>query len=269
MPREFRKNCSTSSPSLYFPKKKSKSLTKSLLIISSILAIGLMGTTSRADERRLAPEMPPISYSDAGEASGFAVDIAREVAARIKSPRGIEVMPIARAMATLTSEKSDIIIAIARTPEREKLLRWIVKIKTEPLVLLVKADSGLNISTIEKSKKLRIGVLRQGAAEQIAKRLNFAPLDISSDDISIARKLMVGRVDAWLTGIDVAMLTMDRAGYERSLLHAGPVLGSIDIYLAGSLGISDETAEKWKTAFNEMVRDGTYQKILNKYNFTK
>src|SRR5438552_11260598 len=101
-------------------------------------------------------------------------------------------MPIARSIATLTTEKSDLIIAIARTPEREKLLRWIVKIKAEPLVLLVKADSGLDISTIAKSKKLRTGVLRQGAAEQVARRFGFMSLDISSDDISIARTLMVG-----------------------------------------------------------------------------
>jgi len=240
-----------------------------LLINACAIAIGLMAAAARADERLLAAEMPPFSYLEAGQAYGFAVDIEKELSARTRLRNEIEVMPIARAMATLTTEKSDLIIAIARTPEREKLLRWIVKIKTEPLVLLVRADSGLDISTIDKSKKLRIGVLRQGAAEQAARRLNFGSLEVSSHDTSIARKLMVGRIDAWLTGADVAMLTMDRAGFDRSLVRAGPTLGVIDIYLAGSPGISDETAEKWKAAFDDMVRDGAYQKILNKYKFAR
>lgn len=223
--------------------------------------------TSRADERLLAAEMPPFSYLEAGEASGFAVDIAKELSSRMKLRRKIEVVPIARAIATLTTEKNNLIIAIARTPEREKLLRWIVKIKVEPLVLLVKANSKLDISTIEKSKKLRIGVLRQGAAEEAARRLGFVPIEISSQDVSIVRKLLVGRIDAWLTGPDVAMATMDRAGLDRSSVRAGPNLGAIDIYLAGSLGISDETAQKWEATFIELVSDGTYQKILNKYKF--
>jgi len=251
------------------PQKSNRTALVRLIVVSSSLATGLLALPSRADERLLAAEMPPISYLEAGEASGFAVDIAKELSARIKLRKEIEVMPIARAIATLTTEKSDLIIAIARTPERENLLRWIVKIKTEPLVLLVRADSGLDISTLDRSRKLRVGVLRQGAAELVARRLDFQSLEISSHDISIARKLMVGRIDAWLTGVDVAMLTMDRAGFNRSLFRAGPVLGGLDIYLAGSPGITDETASKWKSTFDEMVRDGTYQKILNKYNFAK
>lgn len=268
MPRKLWKDHPAGAPSFYFPKRNRTGL-KVLLTISFALSIGLMAMASRAGERLLAAEMPPFSYLEAGEASGFAVDIAKELSARIKLRKEIEVMPVARVISTLAIEKSDLIIAIARTPEREKWLRWIVKIKAEPLVLLVKADSGLDITTRDKSKKLLTGVLRQGAAEQLARRLDFVSLDISSDDISIARKLMLGRVDAWLTGLDVAMLTMDRAGFDRSRVRAGPVLGVIDIYLAGSPGISDETAEKWKATFDEVVRDGTYQKILNKHKFVK
>lgn len=248
--------------------KRGTYVLKRLILLSSAFSISLFANASRADVRLLAAEMPPFSYLEAGEASGFAVDIAKEVSTRLKLRRNIEVMPIARAMATLTTEKNDLIIAIARTPEREKLLRWIVKIKAEPLVLLVKADSKLDISTKEKSKKLRIGVLRQGAAEQAARRLDFASLDISSEDVSIVRKLMLGRVDAWLTGPHVATVTMERVGLDRSSVRAGPNLGSIDIYLAGSLEISDETAEKWKATFIELVKDGTYQKILKKHKFS-
>ncbi len=243
-------------------------MLKRLTIMGSALCIGLMAHAARANERLLAAEMAPFSYSHGGEAAGFAVDIATELSARLDVRKKIEVMPIARAIATSTTGKNALIIAIARTPEREKLLRWIVKIKVEPLVLLVKADSKLDISTIEISKALRIGVLRQGAAEHAARRLEFGSLEVSSEDVSIVRKLILGRIDAWLTGVHVAMVTMDRAGLDRSSVRAGPKLGAIDIYVAGSLAISDDTAAKWKGAFNDLVRDGTYQKILDKHQLS-
>lgn len=105
MPRKLWKNHPTGTQSLYFPKRN-RTVLKSLLIVSSALSIGLIAMASRADERRLAAEMPPISYLEAGEASGFAVDIAKELSARIKLRKEIEVMPIARAIATLTTEKT-------------------------------------------------------------------------------------------------------------------------------------------------------------------
>jgi hypothetical protein len=58
-------------------------------------------------------------------------------------------------------------------------------------------------------------------------------------------------------------------GGDPTALNIGEIVRPSEIWFAGSRSLSDVEAQKWQNAFEEIRADGTYERIIAKYNRLK
>jgi len=196
-------------------------------------------------ESIIGGDVPPYSWMDGGHASGPALDIVQELSKRMgNGAEHIELYPWARTVLLGEHLHNTLIFPLSRTSPRESKFTWIVELMHDHYVLISKATSTANISSL-------------GA--------NNVRADAADSEENNARKLAVGRIDVWLANRMLADHAWEKIGGKASELRYGPTLLDLHMYLAADKYFSAEEAEKWRRAFGEMRRDGTLLKILAKY----
>lgn len=240
-----------------------------LKLLTALLITALSAFQVGAENLRLiAANIPVFSYPENGQPKGFAVDLARSIVHRAGGDPNIEIMPLSRAISTTENNNNVILIAIARIPERESKLKWVVKIRDERMMLFTRSDSSVDISTLTNAKALRVGCVRESAAEKLAARAGFSNMDRAANELTNIQKLLAQRFDVWVTGEDFKNFALDQAGISRSLIRSGALLANLEIYIAASPYLSDEVVEKWREQFKLLVRDGGYENIRARYKLS-
>ena len=132
-----------------------------------------------------------------------------------------------------------------------------------------KKSNPLTISTIEDAKKVgKIGTYNDDSKEQLLKKLGFNNLDSSPDDLANPKKLIAGRIDLWISTSIQAKPTCISAGIDPDSIETTISLLVQKMYLAFSTKTSDSTVQSWQNAFDGMVKDGTYKKIIIRWEPT-
>ncbi len=245
---------------------------KSLIGIGLALA-GLLHSPAHAvDEvRLLAAETAFFCVAKgvpgSGEATGFACEVVREMARRAGHSGRFEMVPMARAMFVGAAAKNVLIVPVGRIAHRENLYQWTVKIFEDDFVVVAPRHSKVDISTVAACTHLKIGMVRNGAAFHLAEEAKWSGMRLVAHDVSNARKLHAGRLDAWLSTWNGILAAQASAGLDPKALRRGVVVRRVEAYVAGSRDLDPAIGEKWRAVFNEMVRDGTYQRLLQKYEF--
>ena len=87
-----------------------------------------------------------------------------------------------------------------------------------------------------------------------------------SDEQMNVKKLMLGRIDLWVTKQPGLKTVCDQAGIDSSQLKEVFHLRERDLCIAFSKKTSDLIVQRWRKAFNDMLDDRTVQKIHDKWN---
>ncbi|WP_223164930.1 transporter substrate-binding domain-containing protein, partial [Massilia mucilaginosa] len=87
------------------------------------------------------------------------------------------------------------------------------------------------------------------------------------DEETNVRKLMSGRIDAWLGGRNGALEAAAHVGIPRGDLREGLVLENYVVWLAASLETPPAEASRWRDAFEAVRVDGTLARILHKHSY--
>lgn len=77
--------------------------------------------------------------------------------------------------------------------------------------------------------------------------------------------LMSGRFDLWSEGSVVVSSVLKEIGYSANDVEPVMVLESLDLYLAFSSKTSLSTIRQWEDALRQMKKDGSFQKIHQKW----
>jgi polar amino acid transport system substrate-binding protein len=221
-----------------------------------------------ADELLILTEnLPPLNYVENGVIVGPAVEMVKEIQRRIGSKEKIQVYPWARAYQTALEGKNIILFCMARTAVREDKFIWIGQVAQKRDILAAKRGSGIKINSLEDAKKVsHIGTLRDDAKEIYLKNQGFTNLVPTHDDQRNAKKLVLGRIDLWVTKKPGLLTICKLAGVDYHDIEEVYSIRESPISIAASKQTSDEIIQKWKAAFNEMISDGTMLKIKNKWN---
>ena len=243
------------------------------------LLLGCLVATSpghAADLRLLAAELPPYTFQIPsasvsefpGPGQGLVYEVVEAMAKRIGGQsRLIEFMPWRAAQQIAMTEPDIGILALTRTPEREDKYRWLAKVVTDDLILV--GGQGVDVSSLDKVKDRPIGVLLRSGAEALLKEKGFTRIEPAPEEWINARKLRGRRIDAWLAPRLMVIWAYKEVGGDPSTLNIGTIVRPSEIWLAGSKSLSDAEAKKWQLAFEEIRADGTYDRILAKYNQMK
>ena len=215
----------------------------------------------------LTENLPPLNYLDNGTLVGSSVEIVQEIQKRIGSPEPIQVYPWARAYKMALEEENVILFGMTYTQDRSELFKWVGPLATKRDILLARKDAPASITSLEDAKKVkRIGILRDDVRGKMLEKLGFTNLEPVSDEQKNAQKLALGRIDLWAYKKPGFKTVCELAEVDPNLFVEVAHLKQSELKIAFSKKTSDEIVALWQEAFDEMVADGTVQKIKDKWN---
>lgn len=248
-----------------------KSLT-AVAIVASLA--GFAGSASAKDwkEIRIATEgtYPPFSYIENGKLTGFDVDIAEALCAKIQAKCEVVSQEWDGMIPGLMSGKYDAIVAsMAITDERKKKIDFTDKYYATPARFIAVKDSGITDTSPAGLKGKVIGV--QGSTTQatyLEDKYKGADVKLYKTVDDADMDLANGRVDAVFS--DSAIL------YQWLKTKDGGCCGFVGeevrdqqyFGVGKGIGIRKEDADlrdKLNEATKAIIADGTYEKINKKY----
>jgi len=153
------------------------------------------------------------------------------------------------------------------TPVRENKFKWVGPLATKRDILVAKKGSNLVINSLEDAKKVRrIGVLRDDTKQEFLEMHGFSNLEPVSDERKNAQKLMLGRIDLWIFKKPGLKTVCELAGVDFDAVEEVFNLRETRVDIAFSLNTADAVVEQWRTAFADMLADGTVEAIRKKWD---
>ena len=209
---------------------------------------------------------PPGNYLENGRPVGFVVDIVQEIIDRMDRPESIEMVPWARGYKLALSRPNVALFSTSRLPQRESHFLWVGPVYTQQWGFYAKKGSGITIGSLDDAKHVaRIGTYHDDAKKQFLERRGFDNLVSSNINISNIKHLISGEIDLWVSS-DLNMPYIAwQAGIDPGRVELVYPFRSVDNYIAFSVGTAVEIVSNWQRVLDELKRDGTYDKIKNRY----
>ena len=202
----------------------------------------------------------PFSYEEGGELTGFDVEIGEAIAEKM----GLEPNPVTTPWETiipsLKGKKFDAIIgSMAITAKRSEQVSF-----SDPYYYsggMIFAPEGSDISSEEDLKGKRIGVVAQSTYDTAAQKYTDDIKYYNSDVVALNDLTVKGRLDAVITA-DVVGFEAIAAGLE--IKEVGDPLW-IEQAAVAVRPEDEKLLEGINKAMKELVEDGTYEEISNKW----
>ncbi|MDW5376865.1 transporter substrate-binding domain-containing protein [Halomonas sp. HP20-15] len=241
---------------------------RSLFHFALLAIFWTSANTASADEplRLLTEELPPLNFRENGELTGLSVALVREIQRRLDNEQPIQLMPWARAYHSLMEKPGVALFSTARSAEREDLFQWVGPLANLAFVFYKRAGSPLTLDNLDDARKLEtIATYRNDVREEFLLNHGFTNLDSATKLVSGARKLLEGRVDAWLDSNLSAPSVIESLGYPADSIERLLVAHSEPLYIAFSAETAPETVARWQRTLDAMARDGTFARLHRRW----
>ena len=206
---------------------------------------------------------PPTSMQEGDVVVGSATDKVREAMTRAGVPYTLEMLPWKRAYTAALSRPDVCVYSTTRTPERERLFKWVGPTDEGDWVLLGRADRNYRLTTLEDARSLRIGTYNGDARDEYLRSRGFN-VDPAPNDMINPQKLMMNRIDLWAAGFRRGSAVMEANGWAGKIV---PVLTfkRVRLYLACNPAVPDATIDRLNASLEAMGKDGTTRRLDRKY----
>ncbi|MBZ7980954.1 transporter substrate-binding domain-containing protein [Campylobacter sp. RM12640] len=230
------------------------------IFIATLLALGLFA--QEIYKVGLSPDFPPFEYMENDEIVGFEIDLVREIAKELNIK--IEVIPMSfdGLILALKSKKIDIIASgMSYTPKRAKNVEFSNPIiESENHYIKLKSNKKLNsLKDLEKGAILgaQIGTLQ---ADEISNIKGVVPF-LNSEYIPLVLSTLNGKIDGFV--LEAAVAKSYTKNYDDFEVFAKtPIAGTCIAFQKGNTKLRDD----FNNVINKFKNDGTYLKLLQKYN---
>lgn len=232
-----------------------------------VVVLVLLPAVARAEVEIVTGQIPPYSFEEDGKPAGVAVEIVQALAAIVGHSGKMTFVPWKRAvaMAERSADAPRLILPLNRSPERESRFTWVVPLLTDATALITRKDGKPRIATYQEARGYSVGVLLGSPLETELRNKGFRRVDVGVDEETNARKLQLGRIDAWFVASMVAPFVYKRLGFQPSDLVYGAELQVNDLHLGATKSLSEAETKAWQSAMEKILRNGTYDQILKKY----
>ncbi len=242
-----------------------------LCLISGVFVFNAVAGPVTADDLiYLTEKYPPHNFEENGELKGISVEILELIWKKMGSKmtrKDVSLVPWARGYNQVLKEKNIVLFAMGYSDERVKVLQWVGPYYAHSLVFISKKSRGLKIGSLEDSKKYKIGVIREDIGQHILakKGFNIKELDLSSSISSMLKKLDAGRIDMICYMDDIGFVQLAGEGYNTDDFETIFNVIEMKSGFGFNKDIPKELVQQFQKYLDELVKDGTVQKILDKY----
>lgn len=214
----------------------------------------------------LTEEYPPFNMKEFGKIVGISTEIVEEMFKRTKLKLTIESKPWIRAYRMALDEKDAFIFSTTRTPEREKLFKWVGPLVENEWAFFAKEGSKIKITNLDDARKFTVGGYHGDAVSEYLISKGFIEgknIILAANEEQNAFKLNSDRINLWATGSKLAPWMVQKAqiGKVTKLYE----FKKEKLYAAFNLNTSDAVINSLKKALNEMQKDKTIEKISKHY----
>lgn len=243
-----------------------------VLVLFGILALGACSSdksqASASGEKvykvGIAANYPPFDFIKDAKITGFDVDLLEEIAKRENLKLEWVNMSFDGLIPALKAGKIDMIAsAMSSTPQRLTSMDFSdTYFNTKNLYLKLKTDSSISDKQSLEGKK--IGVQLGTIQESAAKAIPNAQVVASEEMLAAILALKAGKVDAVLTDKDIGKGYLKTNEELEAFLEEND--GSSGFCVAFDKGKQTEFIQKINAGLEKVKADGTYQKIVEKYD---
>jgi polar amino acid transport system substrate-binding protein len=243
-----------------------------MVVMKQILIIFIFSISTIASSKTfeiVTSDYPPYQMQDGDKVVGMTTEIVNEILKIAGHTGNFTLYPWARAYQMASSKPDVLIYSIARTPEREKLFKWIGPLTPYNIYLWkLSSRSDIKITKIEDAKRYMIGgVFDDAKAAQLQKMGFIVGKNIEmvrNDDLNI-RKIFENHLD--LIPFDEFNLPykVRNSGYDVKKLTKLIKILTADLYLAASPATSDQTVEELRVALKSFQKSERYKLLREKY----
>ena len=246
------------------------------VFLALISAVALLSGAARADDSPaysmvlLTENFPPYNMAADGKnfaqeanIKGIAAEVVRETFKRAGIGYSMTLrFPWERIYKLALENPGYGVFVTARLPEREKRFKWVGPIGPDDWVLLARADSPIQLSSLEAARPYRVGAYKGDAIAVELARQGMNPVTVLSDKDN-ARKLVDGQLDLWATG--------DPAG--RYLARLEGITGlktvlrfnSAELFLALNKDTPDAVVARLQGALDQLRKEGVVDSIFAEF----
>lgn len=210
---------------------------------------------------------PPYNFIGSnGKPSGIFVEIVSTIQKRLGTDHPIQVVPWSRGYRAIQTNPRTMLFSMARTPEREKMFRWVGPVVENRWGLYGRRGAAAVLRNLEEARALRaIGSVQDFAWDQFLVSSGFTNLERVRENTLNFHKTMNGRLDAFV-GADLTLPAVARnAGFEPGDFVMLIELKTIPLYLAFSLDFPDTEIQQWQMVLESLRSEGFISTTLRKF----
>lgn len=212
----------------------------------------------------ISSEFPPLIYARGAGAPGALGEFLQDLGQELGQPLDLNFYPFARALA-LTQRGPGVLMApLARTPDREKALRWVAMLYQHRYVLYGKKERWTQLPPEADLRGAHVAVLRGAIGRERLRSLGFTRIIEEADYPRILRRLDEGTVDFVYAAEPLFVGALQSTGRELGGFLEGPSYDTREIWLAASPDINEAQLSQVRLALDKLKRDGRYAKFLQR-----
>jgi polar amino acid transport system substrate-binding protein len=228
-----------------------------------VLAALCCGPAARA-VTIVSSENAPFAYTakGSGKIVGVSTDLLAEAFSRAGLTPSVEIYPWARAYMMAKNLPETCVFPVTRLAEREAHFRWVGPLSNNKWVLFARADFQGVIIQLSDAGRYAIGGLIDDGPSVFLKAQGLA-VDLAGDNRANVKKLGMGRVQLWATGLERGRILAEEMGMHD--LKPVFLIKEVAHYMACEPSISGKTIDGLNKALDTMRADGAAQRIMDKY----
>lgn len=229
--------------------------------------------TAAGELRVVTEELPPFNMTQGGQVTGMSTEVVLAVMKEAGLQAPIHSMPWARAYDIALNEENVLIYSITRTPQREKLFKWVGVVAPTHWYLFARADRIGPLRQIDDARRFQTATVNEDAGEQYLLARGFVigkNLQSSNRYELNYEKLKAGRVDLWIANELNATYLARQAGDDperilQRVLDLSDLAPDGGLNMAFSVKTPDATVERFRKALETVRRNGTYDAIRRRW----
>jgi polar amino acid transport system substrate-binding protein len=236
--------------------------------LTTVLPLALAAALAPAHALTLiTEENPPLNYTEGGRVAGYATEVVTEMGKRARIPLKFAVMPWEKGYVAAQSGRDNCLYSTARLENRENLFQWIGPIALNRWGVYGRTDFAGEIRSVADLKPQRIGAVTFDAKADYLKAMSVVNLLLVSDDRENPPRLFLPKTDAdyidlWVTSLRGAKQTAGARFRDIKLVYT---IRDVPSWLACSPRVPGEVVGKLRGALSSMDKDGSLQRIADRY----